>query len=115
MYFTTIKKVVSSMNEICDVVTIMGPTSISCVASLPFINSVASWDSKVSALTAHFRISLGVSCLGTYCFSNIMNSGCMFGSRIPEMLVHFLHLNKIKTKRISNHMSQNILFTIEHR
>ncbi len=29
----------------------------------------------------------------------------------------FLNLNKIKTKRISNHMSQyfNILFTIEHR
>ncbi len=26
-------------------------------------------------------------------------------TRIPEMLGHCLHLNKIKTKRISNHMS----------
>ncbi len=28
-------------------------------------------------------------------------------TRIPEILGFFLHLNKMKTKRLSNHMSQN--------
>ncbi len=31
---------------------------------------------------------------------------CMYTTRIPEMLGRFLNLNKMKTKRISNHMSQ---------
>ncbi len=30
-------------------------------------------------------------------------------TRIPEMLGHFLNLNKMKTKRISNHMSQHFI------
>ncbi len=37
-----------------------------------------------------------------------------YTTRILEMLGRFLNLNKIKTKRISNHMSQYFI-QIEHR
>ncbi len=39
-----------------------------------------------------------------------------FTTRIPEMLGRFLNLNKMKTKRLSNHMSQYFIHnrTIEN-
>ncbi len=37
---------------------------------------------------------------------NVTNVFFNVQSRIPEMLGRFLNLNKIKTKRLSNHMSQ---------
>ncbi len=46
---------------------------------------------------------------------DLYSSHCMYEShllhttRIPEMLGRFLYLNKMKTKRLSNHMSQNFI------
>ncbi len=44
----------------------------------------------------------------SFSFSNFSTSALTISNttRIPEMLGHFLNLNKIKTKRISNHTSQ---------
>ncbi len=42
-------------------------------------------------------------------FAIIKEQHCIdqpFTTRIPEMLGRFLNLNKMKTKRLSNHMSQ---------
>ncbi len=39
-------------------------------------------------------------------FYNVNYKRYLFTTQIPEMLGRFLHLNKMKTKRLSNHMSQ---------